>query len=94
MGSFKQVPATENKLAAVAGSTRYDITLTTDGVTQFITSDLDVDVQSQWGWSVTFPTTPTGAPATDYEVANKKYVDDEVAVVDGKRALQMMLMGG
>jgi len=26
-----------------------------------------------------FPTTPASAPATDYEVANKKYVDDSIA---------------
>lgn len=40
-------------------------------------------VQSFWGVKtfIVFPITPSSAPTTNYQVANKKYVDDEVAGV-------------
>lgn len=34
-----------------------------------------------------FPVTPSSAPATDYQVANKKYVDDQVAAGGGASAI-------
>ena len=86
------IAGTAGEIVTVAGSQTITIGLTTDVV---IAGDLTVtgnNVSDSTGNVMTFaaqvitfdnfPITPSSAPTTDYQVANKKYVDDQVNTHD------------
>lgn len=52
-----------------------------DTVHKLLRDQADETIDGEWTFSV-FPITPSAAPDADYEVANKKYVDDEIAGLD------------
>src|SRR3990167_1751270 len=44
--------------------------------------EINETVSGTWAFSTAFPTTPSANPTTDYQVSNKKYVDDNVGFPD------------
>lgn len=73
----KTIDADNNTISNLEHGAELDAPVAGTGVTHGHISDVSQTIAGEKTFS-TFPVTPSAAPDADYEVANKKYVDDNI----------------